>query len=357
MRATVGLFAAAGLYCSQAVAQDALSYDFGGRVGIGWLNTETASSTPVGFGYDGYVLRAEGTGTIDLALSDSFNIGAVARVMLQKGQDSTYALVRPFPSTTPGSKFNSQDIDLAVYASLGPVTLSFGEMQTAFELATRKVGQGGSILDGGNAVWQAIGDASGSLGSVDSNSQGPGDPKDFTTIRADVALSDFVFSISQSRQASIGSFFDAETTVRSAGLTWQKEIGSGKLSLGGGVDRGPTYTFRSASLGWEIEGLNLVVSRIERAPLVPSSFLADFEVTYLGWSASYDFDDYTLGFATANQDNPNGRTTFAGDAQAFWAAWRPRDNMSVDFEVSKNDYRPSSSQDTRKASLAVSYSF
>jgi hypothetical protein len=357
MRITVGLVAAAAICCSEARAQDALILDFGGRAGIGWLNTQTASNTPVGFGYEGYVFRAEGTGTVDLALSDSFSIGAVARLWLQKGQDANYALVRPFPSTAPGSKFNDQDTDVAVYAAWGPVTLSFGEMQTAFELATRKVEHGGSILDGGNAVWQAIGDASGNLGSVDSNSQGPGEPKDFTTVRADVAVADFVFSVSHSRQASFGSFFDTETSVRSAGVTWNMDIGAGTLSLGAAQDRGPSYKFRSASLGWEIDGLSLVVSRVDRKPLDLNSFTADFELRYFGWSASYDFGGYKLGFATASQENPYGRTTFTGDARAFWAAWEPRENVSIDFEVSKNDYRPFSSQDTRKASLAISYSF
>lgn len=357
MRVTVGVLTAAGLCCVPVHAQDALTLDFGGRVGIGWLNTQTASNTPVGFGYDGYVLRAEGTGSVDLALSDSFSIGAVARLWLQKGQDANYTLVRPIASGAPGSRFNDQDTDVAVYASMGPVTLSFGEMQTAFELATRKVEQGGSILDGGNAVWQAIGDASGSLGSVDSNSQGPGEPKDFTTVRADVAVSDFVFSVSQSRQSNIGSFFDTDTSVRSAGLTWQADIGAGTLSLGAAQDRGPTYKFRSASLGWEIDGLSLVVSRVDRKPLDLNSFTADFELRYFGWSASYDFGGYKLGFATASQENPYGRTTFTGDAQAFWAAWEPQENVSIDFEVSNNDYRPFSSQDTRKASLAISYSF
>ncbi len=357
MRTTVILLFASGLFSLPALAQDGLTYDFSGRIGIGTLNTETASNTPVGFSFNGYVLRAEGTGTVDYALSDAFGIGAVARVSLQEGQNSTYDLVRPFGGPAPGSKFDSQDIDVAVYASLGPVTLSFGEMQTAFELATRNVEQGGSILDGGNAVWQAIGDGSGSLGSVDSTSQGPGEPKDFTTVRADLALSDFVLSLSQSREGSAGTFFGSETVIRSAGLTWQREIGAGTLFLGAARDRGPSYNFRSASLGWEISGLSFVVSRVDRTPVNLNSFTADFELTYLGWSAAYDFGAYSLGFATANQENPYGRTTFSGDAQAFWAAWRPREDISIDFEVSKNDYRAFSSQDTRKASLSFSYSF
>lgn len=358
MRATVGLIAFAGVCSAPAVAQDALTLDFGGRAGIGWLNSETSSNTPVGFSYDGYVLRAEGTGTLDLAVSDRFNLGAVARVSLQKGQDSHYSLVRPLPTTAPGAKFDSQDIDVALYAALGPVTLSFGEMQTAFELATRNVEHGGSILDGGNAVWQTIGDAKGSLGSVDSNSQGPGEPNDFTTIRADVAVSDFVFSVSESRPTTFANFFDIDTTVRSSGVTWERDIGEGKLFVGMAQDRGPGYKFKSASVGWAVGGLTLVVSKIDRRPLViTSSLAATYELEYVGWSASYDLGEYRLGFASANQQNPYGLNTFAGDAQAFWVGWTPRDNVSVDFEVSTNDYRDFTSQDTRKASLAVSYSF
>jgi hypothetical protein len=358
MRATVGLLAISGLFSAQAIAQEALTFDFGGRAGIGWLNTETASNTPVGFSYEGLVLRAEGTGTLDFAVSDSFSIGAVARLSLQKGQHANYELVRPFPSSALGSKFDSQDTDVALYASLGPVTLSFGEMQTAFELATRKVEHGASILDGGNAVWQAIGDASGSLGSVDSNSQGPGEPKDFTTVRADIAVSDFVFSVSQSRQSTFSTFFDTDTTVRSSGVTWQRDIGEGNLFVGMAYDRGPSYKFRSASVGWAVGGLTLVVSQIDRRPLqITSALAATYELEYLGWSATYDLGDYSLGFASASQENPYGLNTFSGDAQAFWVGWAPRENVSVDFEVSKNDYRDSTSQDTRKASLAVSYSF
>jgi hypothetical protein len=359
MRVTVGFLLASGVFCVPVLAQEGLTYDFSARLGLGWLNTETASNTPVGYSYQGLVFSAEGTGTVDFAFSDRLSIGASARATLQRGQDSTYQRVRPALCSCggPGDEFNREDIDLALYVAFSPVTISFGDMQTAFGYATRKVEHGGSILDGGNAVWQAIGDGTGSLGSIESDSSGPGTAKDYTTLRADVALSDFVFSVSESRQASMGSYFDAERSVRSSGLTWQREIGAGTLFVGMGRDTGPSYKFRSASVGWDIDGLRLVVSRIERNPVRLTSFSADYALIYSGWSASYDFGSFTLGFATASQDNPYGRGTFAGQSQALWAAWKPRDNMSVDFEVSQSDYRDLSSQDTRKASLAISYEF
>jgi hypothetical protein len=358
MRASVGLLIVFGMYCVPAMAQDGLTLDFSGRIGIGTLTSETATDgfPPVGFSYDGVVLRAEGTGTVDYSISDNFGLGAVAKFSLTKGQQAYFDLITPPAFGSPG-KFDSQDVDLAVYSVLGPVTLSFGEMQTAFERATRKVETGGSIIDGGNAVWQSIGDGKGSLGSVDSNRLGPGVTGDFTTLRADIALSDFVFSVSNSRRATMGTYLDAGTFARSEGLTWQRDIGAGNIFVGIGRDRGPEYEFKSASVGWEIEGLNLVVSKVERT-LAPDSFrLADYAISFSGLSASYEFGDYEIGFATSNQGNPTFYRTFAGTGTAFWFEWDPRENVSVDFEFSRSDYFDSTTQDTKKASLAISYDF
>lgn len=353
MRTTAGLLLASAFCCVPALAQDGFTYAFSGRIGIGWLDTLTASQSGRGYRYNGYVLGLEGTASANFESGNTLNFGAVAGFKLQEGQYPNYEANSAI-SGISANKFDSQDVNLAAYLSWDPVTISYGEMQTAFSYATRKVDQGGSILDGGNAVWQGIGDGTGNLGSFDSTADGPGQANDYLTLRADLALSDFVFSFSKSRLSSSPFPSRVEGPTYSTGVFWERDVGDGRLFLGTAVERGHRFEFRSSSFEWSIDGLNLVMNRIARVPTSEiSGTVQDARLDYTGFSASYSADRIEVGVATGRQLGG----FFSGDAHAVWVSWKPVDDVSIDLEVSDNNFRDPTTQDTSKASLAVSYSF
>lgn len=359
MRAVLGLIICAVPAASGVHAQEALSYGFEGRVGLGYLSQTTADTLDDGFQYKGLVLRAEGIGQIEFEPMDALRLGALARVSWQMGAGSHYDLLDEGNiSSGGGSKFGGADLDLALYAALPMVTLSYGEMESAFDFATLEIGQGGSILDGGNAVWMNIGDATGSAGDRGAAIASPGPVAgiDHRSLRADVTLGDFTLSASESK----GELGAAATngTAEAAGLIWKHDFSGTEVFLGAGYDRGPNDKFRSVSLGVTARGLNLVLNRIHRTPLViNNSDTAAFDITYCGRSLSYDFGALTLGIAQGRQEAmPFAPTLFEGKARAIWASWEARENVSVDAEFSENTY-PGGGDETRKASIAVSMDF
>lgn len=357
MRAVFGCIAVAAFSGATATAQEALTYSFDGRAGVGYLSQTTGNELGTGFEYKGPVLRVEGTGRVELDVTEALRFGALARVSWERGRGSNYDRLTPVgPIKGGASEFGGTDLDLAVYAALPMVTLSYGEMETAFDLATREIEQGGSILDGGNAVWMNIGDGAGSGGHRSDLFLGPGEGPDLRTLRADVQLGDVTLSASRSKGTTTGG---SEIEVDAAGLIWQHDFAGTTVFAGAGYDKGPLDRFRSFSLGVTGRGFNLVLGRIHREPLVINSGLtAAYDTTFKGASLSYDFGDVTIGFAKSSQDiRPFADAVFEGKAKAVFASWQARENVTVDFEYSQSDYRISSGDDTRKASLAVALDF
>lgn len=357
MRAIATILFSGAIATSAAQAQDALTYSFDGRVGFGYLDHESkqeAGSGFLGYRYEGFVLRTQGTGRVDLALSDTLHLGAVAQVSFQRGDQGNFDRITPGGITeNGGSEFGGTDLDLAVYAAVSPVTISYGKMDSAFDFATTDIRNGGSIIDGGNAVWMNIGDGSGSLGDRSEQSSGPAESPDYRTLRADVTLGEFTLAASTSRGTRSGT----SVKVNAAGIVWKRELEDTTIFVGAGYDRGPNDSFNSLSFGMTHNGLNFEVSRIHRKPLVVSSGItASYDVIFLGSSVSYDLGSVTLGLAAARQET-RGEQVFAGYSRALWASWEARENLNVDFELSENDYRISTGNDTRKASLAVSLDF
>jgi hypothetical protein len=360
MREIASILFSGAIATTAAQAQDALTYSFEGRVGLGYLSHTAANPDGFGYGYDGAVFQAEGTGKIEFLLIEDIRIGAIARLSLQKGIESNYdRLLGTRYTPGGGDEFGGTNFDLAIYAALPSVTLSYGKMETAFDFATLEVRNGGSILDGGNAVWMNIGDGSGSTGYRGEVSEGPGIAQDFYTLRADVSLGDFTLSASKSSQtASIG----ASAKVESAGVIWSHDFDGMALIVGAGYDKGPQDRFNSLSVGVTAEGLNLVLSRIQRKPLTGPSIGSSgaFDTTYFGTSISYDFGALTVGIAQSRQESPPGvlvNRAYNGKARAIWASWEVRENITIDAEWSQSDYFYERADDNKKASLAVSLDF
>jgi hypothetical protein len=362
MRAVFGVIAVAGIAGTVAKAQDALTYSFEGRAGLGYLSEETARPTTGGYQYKGPVATVELTGRAELLAMEDLRFGALGRFSYLRGNQSSYDLTSGgIPTGGSGSDFGGSEVDLAVYAALPMVTLSYGDMETAFDLATREIEQGSSLLDGGNAVWMNIGDAAGSAGVRDYPFRGPAVGPDLRTLRLDLQLGEFTFSASRSKGES-GRVADVE--IDALGAIWRHEFENTTLFVGTGYDEGPVDRFRSFSFGFTSGGLNLVLNRIHRDPLVFSPGTgASYDTTFQGLSLSYDFGDVTLGMAHSSQSGgPGGMGVFIGKAKAVFASWQARENVSVDFEYSQSDYRFSggfdgSGFDTRKASLAVALEF
>jgi hypothetical protein len=331
---------------SAVTAQDALTYSFDGRVGLGYLSQTTEGDS--GFQFHGLVLRTEGTGRLELEPLEGFRIGAIARVSSQKGEQSYYQPLRPFVPAR--REFDGTDLDLAVYAALPVVTLSYGEMETAFDYATLEVGNGSSILDGGNALWMNLGDAAGSTGyRGELFGYGPPMTQDYRTLRAEVTIGEFTASVSQSK--ADGSTSESQAT----GLVWRGEIADVTLFAGVGYDDGSLDEFKSFSLGATVEGLSLIVNKIKRDPkrIIDRR---EYETDYTGYSLAYESGALTVGFASSRQSSPQGSSRlFDGNAQAIWASWKARENATVSVELSENDY--SSGESTRKASIAVEMDF
>ncbi|WP_295076571.1 hypothetical protein [Tabrizicola sp.] len=342
---------------SAVMAQDALTYSFNGRVGLGYLSEETARPLSAGYQYVGPVAKVELTGRAEILAMEDLRFGALGRISYLRGNQSNFDLTLGGSTTGgSGSEFGGSEIDLAVYAALPSVTLSYGNMETAFDLATREIEQGSSLVDGGNAVWMNIGDAAGSTGVRTYPFEGPAVGLDFRTLRLDLQFGEVTFSASRSK---------AETTagrvveVDALGAIWRRELENTVLFVAAGYDEGQDDRFRSFSFGLTSGGFNVVLNRINRAPLVINSGITGaYDTTFKGLSLSYDFRDLTLGFGHSSQTpGPLGDRVFEGTAQAVFASWQARENVSVDFEYSQSDYRISSGFDTRKASVAVALEF
>lgn len=331
---------------SSVMAQDALTYSFDGRAGLGYLSQTTEGDS--GFQFRGLVLRTEGTGRLELEPLQGLRFGAIARFSWQKGEQSVYQPLRPFVRAS--RDFDRTDLDLAVYAALPVVTLSYGEMETAFDYATLEVGNGSSILDGGNALWMNLGDGAGSTGyRGELFGYGPPPTQDFRTLRADVTLGEFTASVSQSK--ADGSTNESEA----AGLVWRGDISDVTLFAGAGYDDGPLDKFKSFSLGATVEGLSLIVNKIKRDPKRRPD-RREYETDYTGYSFAYETGALTVGFANSRQKSPLGSSgLFDGNAQAIWASWKTRENVTVNVELSENDYN--SGESTRKAAIAVEMDF
>lgn len=342
---------------SAVMAQDTFTYSLDGRVGLGYLREETARPAASGFQYKGPVAKVELTGRAEILAMQDLRVGALGRITYLRGDQSNYDLTSGGrPTGGIGSEFGGSDADLAVYAGLPNVTLSYGNMETAFDLATREIEQGNSLLDGGNAVWMNIGDAAGSAGVRDYPYQGPAVGPDWRTLRLDLQLGELAFSASRSK----GEMNDgSEIQVDAAGAIWRHEIDAVSLFVGAGYDEGPEDRFHSFSFGFNSGGLNLVINRIHRKPLIFSPGTgASYDTTFKGLSLSYDFDGVMLGMAHSSQSGgPGGMGVFEGKAQAVFASWQARENVSVDFEYSQSDYQVGSGFDTRKASVAVALEF
>ncbi|KAF0115208.1 MAG: hypothetical protein FD150_1116 [Rhodobacteraceae bacterium] len=356
MRAGIALMTFAGFTGSAAMAQDAVTYSYDGRIGFGYLSERTVGIGGFGFQYKGPVLRADATGRIEFEVLDPLRLGAIARVRWQLGNSSNYDRVRPGGVIAGGSsEFGGTEVDVAVYAGTPMITLSYGDMESAFDLATREVGQGGSLIDGGNAVWMSIGDGAGSAGYRGELGSGPGQAPNFRTLRADITLGDFTLSASKSEATgNFGSAYDSEA----AGLTWSRDFGDAAVFAGAGYDKGRDDRFNSLSLGATYNGVNIILSRIHRTPLViRNAEQAAYEITYIGQSISYDFGPVEVGLARSKQTSPVSTVNlFKGDGRAIWASWDAGENVSVDVEWSESDYS-GGGEDTRKASLAVAMSF
>lgn len=345
---------------TSVLAQDALTYSLDGRIGLGYLREETARPPDIGgrgFQYKGPVAKAELTGRVEFLPIGDVRFGAVGRLSYLRGDQSNYDLAtNGVPNGGIGSDFGGSELDLAVYAGLQNVTLSYGDMETAFDSATREVENGSSLVDGGNAVWMNIGDASGSTGSRSYSGTGPTAGLDFRTLRLDVQVGELAFSASRSKAETSGG---GEVQVDAAGAVWRHEIDAVTLFVGAGYDEGPEDRFRSLSFGFTSGGLNLVLNQIHRDPLIFSPGTgASYDTTFKGLSLSYDFGDVTLGMAHSTQEEGRaGMGVFVGSGQAVFASWQARENVSVDFEYSRSDYRAGSGFDTQKASIAVAMEF
>lgn len=355
MRTVFGLMAVAGFAGWSAQAQEALSYSFSGRAGLGYLSHSTRSELGTGFEYKGPVLRVEGTGRIEVQAMEDLQFGAIARMSFEKGTTANYDRLTPAgPVQGGGDEFGGTDLDLAVFAALPRVTLSYGDMETAFDYATQEIGTGASILDGGNAVWMNIGDAAGSAGDRGYPGLGPVTSPDLRTLRADVQLGEITVSASRSEGTTRSG---ADINVDAAGLVWRHEFEGTSILFGVGYDKGMMDRFRSFSFGLTSGGFNVVMNRIHREPIVINSGITvTYDTTFDGLSLSYDFGDVTLGVAHSSQDR-SGDGVFEGKARAVFASWQARENIAVDFEYSQSDYRISSGDDVRKASVAVALEF
>jgi hypothetical protein len=224
-------------------------------------------------------------------------------------------------------------------------------METAFDLATREIEQGSALLDGGNAVWMNLGDGAGSAGARRYPTSGPVESPELRTVRLDWQLGEFTLSASRSKGTNAGG---GDVEVDALGAIWRHEFDKTTLFVGAGYDKGPMDRFNSFSFGFTSGGLNVVINRIHRTPLVFNRTEPDFDTSYDGLSLSYDFGDVTLGMAHSSQKSNIGGV-LTGKARAVFASWQVREDLVMDFEFSESDYL--SGDDTRKASIAVAMEF
>lgn len=325
-------------------AQDPLTFSYSGTLAGGWLDMQSITPSGDGYAYDDPVLRLEARFSADYAVSDTFSLGAIGRLYARKGAEEDFEGISLSPFASPGT-FDDQGLDLAAYVSAGPVTLSYGDIESAFSFATLPVESGNSPIAVGNPVLLNIGGGLGSDGTPRSDTT-PGAPEylESRVTRADVALGGFVISASSAKSD--------RGEARSAGLRWSQEFGDVTVTAGLGYENGPRFDYRSAGLVLQYRDFKVTANAIRQF----GTF--DYNILYRGYSASYDFGRLDVGLAIADQEQTytlGPTSVFLGKAKAAWVGWEITDASRLDFEFGISDYR--SGSDVKTASLAYSYRF
>lgn len=323
------------------LADEPLTFSFDGTVAGGWLDLR--SVTTRGYGYNGAVLAIQGNASADYAVSETVSLGLIGRVTAREGTQHRYDAINLVFGPQPG-KFGTFETELAAYVSVGPVVLSYGDMESSFSLATIEVESGRSPIPAGGAVLMNLGSGLGTSGIPLSDTSSV-EPQfyDSRTARADLTLGDFVFTASVSR--------NERGKAESYGVQWDRDFGDFGVTLGYGYEDGPTRNYRSTSAAFRFKGFRLVANSIRQAPDFGS---IDYDLEYRGQSISYDFGRIDVGLARAKQI-PARFSVFTGEAKALWIGFDISESSRIDFETSQSDYQ--SGQDVETASLTYSYRF
>lgn len=333
-----------------AFADEPLTLDFSGSVAGGWLDLRSVSVTGDGYGYNGPVLQFSANVSADYAISETFSLGLSGRIRGREGTQARYDGINLGAGTQTG-RFDTFDVDLAAYVSAGPLVLSYGDVESSFNFATLDVASDRSPISGDSAVLLNIGSGLGFAGRPLSDTSSV-DPRYYTsrTARGDLTVGDFALSLSTSR--------NERGRADSAGVKWSKELGDLTLTIGAGYERGPrssipTLDYRSLSAFVQYKGFGLLINDIQQ--IRKAGFL-DYEIDYRGYAISYDFGRVVVGAARAEQTSPlNYPSVFLGEAESYWLGWDINDMSSLDFEMSKSDYR--TGNDVESMSLVYSYRF
>lgn len=343
MKLSDAVFLALGLG-TPVLADEPLTLSFDGTVAGGWLDLR--SVTTRGYGYNGAVLAVQGNASADYAVSETVSLGLIGRVTAREGTQNRYDAINLVFGPQPG-KFGTFETELAAYVSVGPVVLSYGDMESSFSLATIEVESGRSPIPAGGAVLMNLGGGLGTSGIPLSDTSSV-EPQfyDSRTARADLTLGDFVFTASVSR--------NERGKAESYGVQWDRDFGDFGVTLGYGYEDGPTRNYRSTSAAFRFKGFRLVANSIRQVPDSRSGVSIDYDLEYSGYSASYDFGRLDVGFARAKQE-PTFRSVFTGEAKALWVGFDINESSRIDFETSQSDYQ--SGQDVDTASLTYSYRF
>jgi len=323
------------------LADEPLTLSFDGTVAGGWLDLRSATFS--GYGYNGPVLAFEGNASADYAVSETISLGLIGRVTAREGSQARYDGINLMFGQQPG-KFGKFELDLAAYVSVGPLLLTYGDMESSFSLATLEIESGASPIPAGGAVLMNLGGGLGTSGIPLSDTSSV-EPRfyDSRTTRADLTLGDFVFTVSVSK--------NERGKADSAGVKWDRDFGEFGVALGYAYEDGPSRNYRSTSAAFRFKGFKLVANSIHQVPDFGS---IDYDLEYRGYSASYDFGRFDLGLARAKQI-PTFFSVFTGEAKAFWIGWDINESSRLDFETSQSDYQ--SGQDVDTASLTYSYRF
>lgn len=325
------------------LADEPITLSFDGTVATGWLDLRSVTSR--GYGYNGPVLAFVGNASADFAASDTLSAGLIGKVTAREGAQARYDAIN-LGSGQPG-RFDTFEMELAGYISAGPLVLSYGSMESSFSMATLEIESGRSPIPAGDAVLMNLGGGLGTSGIPLSDTSSI-EPRfyDSRTTRADLILGDFVFSASVSR--------NERGKAESAGVKWDRDFGDFGIGLGYGYEDGPTRNFRSTSATLRFKGLKLVANSIRQVPDTYAGVNRDYDLEYRGYSASYDFGQFDVGIARAEQI-PTFGSVFTGEAKAFWVGWDINESSRLDFETSQSSYQ--SGQDVDTASLTFSYRF
>lgn len=323
------------------LADEPLTLSFDGTVAGGWLDLRSATFR--GYGYNGAVLALEGNASADYAVSETVSLGLIGRVTAREGMQHRYDAINLAFGPQPG-KFGTFEMELAAYVSVGPVVLSYGDMESSFSLATIEVESGRSPIPAGGAVLMNLGGGLGTAG-IPLSDTSLVEPRfyDSRTVRADLTLGDFVFTASVSR--------NERGKAESYGVQWDRDFGDFGVTLGYGYEDGPTRNYRSTSAAFRFKGFKIVANSIRQARDFGS---IDYDLEYRGQSISYDFGRIDVGLARAKQI-PALFSVFTGEAKALWIGFDIGESSRIDFETSQSDYQ--SGHDVETASLTYSYKF